>query len=339
MSKSPFEIDMEGQAAALRAFGDGAPSADVVDVVAQPHDRIVLTGMGSSHSAALPTWRALTASGHPVWWVDTGQLLDTPELVTAGTLLVVTSQSGDSAEIAALFDETNDIRPAQVVGITNNPDSALALGSHAVLALRSGAEATVSTKSYLNSLAAHQQLLAAFDIAVASTSVSDSAKAIEHFLPPQEGASIARHVADSDEARLAFVGTRDHAATALYAGLIVKEAAKIPAEGFIGGQFRHGPFELAGPGLAAVLFGVFADDPNSSLRQLATDLVHAGSHVLLVGDVSVPGATTVALNPSGTLNELAIGALVAQHLAVDIAHARGIEPGAFAFGAKVTTTR
>jgi glucosamine--fructose-6-phosphate aminotransferase (isomerizing) len=339
MNKSPFELDMDGQAAALRAFGDGAPPADVVDAVTQPYDRIVLTGMGSSHSAALPTWRALTASGHPVWWVDTGQLLDTPQLVTPDTLLVVTSQSGASAETAALFDKESGVRPARVVGITNDQDSALARGSQAVLALHSGDEATVSTKSYLNSLAAHQQLLTAFDTVVASTSVSDSAKAIEHFGSPPEAASLARHLAGVDHARLAFVGTRDHAATALYAGLIVKEAAKIAAEGFIGGQFRHGPFELAGPGLTAVLLGVFADDPNPSLRQLAADLVLAGSEVLLVGDVTIPGALTVALNPVGTLTELAIGALVAQHLAVEIAKARGIEPGAFAFGAKVTITR
>ncbi|BEP14579.1 SIS domain-containing protein [Acidothermaceae bacterium B102] len=339
MTKSPFELDMDDQAAALRAFGDAPPPADVVDAVAQPYDRIVLTGMGSSHSAALPTWRALTASGHPVWWVDTGQLLDTPELVTPGTLLVVTSQSGASAEIAALFDPESGIGPARVVAVTNNPDSVLARGAAAVLPLRSGDEATVSTKSYLNSLAAHQQLLAAFGVAVASASVSDAAKAVEHFVAPQEAVTIARHLADADNARLAFVGSRDHAATALYAGLIVKEAAKIPAEGFIGGQFRHGPFELAGPGLAVVVLGVFADDPNSSLRDLAADLVRAGSQVLLVGDVSIPGAMSVVLDQSGTLTELSIGALVTQHLAVEIAKARGIEPGAFAFGAKVTTTR
>lgn len=339
MSKSPFELDMDDQAAALRAFGDAPPLAGMVDVVTQPHDRIVLTGMGSSHSAGLPTWRALTASGHPVWWVDTGQLLDTPQLVSAGTLLVVTSQSGASAEIAALFDPESGIRPHRVLAITNDPDSVLARGAGAVLSLRSGDEATVSTKSYLNSLAAHQQLLAAFGAAVTSTSVLDTAKAVEHFASPPEAVAVARHLADTDNARLAFVGSRDHAATALYAGLIVKEAAKIPAEGFIGGQFRHGPFELAGPGLAAVLLGVFADDPSSSLRDLAADLVRAGSQVLLVGDISIPGAMTVALDPSGTLTELAIGALVAQHLAVEIAKARGIEPGAFAFGAKVTTTR
>jgi len=36
--------------------------------------------------------------------------------------------------------------------------------------------------------------------------------------------------------------------------LLLKEVTKLPAESFIGGEFRHGPLELAGPGLVAVVF-------------------------------------------------------------------------------------
>ena len=78
MSKSLFEIDIDGQADALHAFAQSAPPPELARAVSGPFDRIVLTGMGSSHSAALPTWRALVSEGRPAWWVDTGQLLDTP---------------------------------------------------------------------------------------------------------------------------------------------------------------------------------------------------------------------------------------------------------------------
>ena len=60
VDKSPFEIDIEHQADALRAFASAAPT-DLSAVLAQHHSRIVLTGMGSSHFAALPTWRRLAA--------------------------------------------------------------------------------------------------------------------------------------------------------------------------------------------------------------------------------------------------------------------------------------
>jgi len=65
------------------------------------YERIILTGMGASLVAAHPTWSSMVAEGRPTWWVSTAQLLATPELVTPGSLLWVTSQSGESGEVEA----------------------------------------------------------------------------------------------------------------------------------------------------------------------------------------------------------------------------------------------
>ena len=92
--RTPFERDVADQAEALRAFAQSALSPAVTRLLGRRYDRIVLTGMGSSHFAALPGWRRLADAGHPAWWVDSGQLLDAPGLITPGTLLVATSQSG-----------------------------------------------------------------------------------------------------------------------------------------------------------------------------------------------------------------------------------------------------
>lgn len=336
VDRSPFEIDIEHQADALRSFA-GAPRVDLTAVVSAPYDRIVLTGMGSSHFAAIPTWRRLAAAGQPVWWVDSGQLLDTQGLITPQTLLVATSQSGASGEITALLDAaTSPITPRSVVGITNDTGSPLARRADATIELHSGAEATVSTKSYINTLAAHQQLVAAVTGA-AGDDVHDTAKQVEDFQAPGLLADVAHAYTATSGARLAFIGNRDHASTALYAGLITKEAAKVAAEGYIGGQFRHGPLELAGPGLTAVLFGCYDDDDNRSLRDLAAELVHTGSEVLLVGDLEISGARTIHVRQHSQLTGLACGVLVAEHLAVELAKSRGIEPGAFRYGRKVTS--
>ena len=101
---NPFERDMDDQAQALRAFTQSALPLAVTRLLRGRYDRIVLTGMGSSHFAALPGWRRLADAGHPAWWVDTGQLLDAPGLITPGTLLVATSQSGASAEVVAMAE-------------------------------------------------------------------------------------------------------------------------------------------------------------------------------------------------------------------------------------------
>ena len=339
---SPFELDIAAQPDALREFAQASPSAGLAAVARRDYDRVVFTGMGSSHVAALPSWRQLVADGRSTWWVDTGQLLDSPRLITAATLLVITSQSGASGEIAALLSPAEDLQPARplaVVGITNEPGSPLGRASDAVILLRSGPEATVSTKSYLNSLAAHQQLLAVLaGGAAAPGSPADTAKLVSDLHPGPAATALAQVVTTASHPRIAFVGIRDHGATALYAGLITKEAAKIAAEGFIGGQFRHGPLELAGPGLSAILFGAQADDAAGPITGLAADLVATGADVTLVGDLVMPGTRTIVIPRGAALTELAAGAVVAQHIAVQIARARGIEPGAFAYGRKVTTT-
>lgn len=326
---TPFESDIADQPDALRAFLDEPVSGALAQVLRRDYGRIVLTGMGSSHYAALPTWRRIVATGRPTWWVDSGQLLDSPELITPDTLLVMTSQSGASGEVVALLDS---VSPEALVGVTNDPDSPLGRQADVVVDLHSGSEATVSTKSYLNTLAAHQ-LLADIVAGAPGPDAVAVVDAVAGFAVPTFFDELAVEIAAADS-RLVYVGFNDHAATSLYAGLITKEGAKIPADGYAGGQFRHGPLELAGPGLTAVLFN--GDRDNAPLNQLAADLLATGSAVVTVG--TADGVAPNIPGPSGLLAQLAHGALVAQHLTVAVARARGITPGAFAYGSKITAS-
>ena len=333
---SPFERDIADQAGALRAIAQSAPGPGLAALAGGRYDRIILTGMGSSHFAGLPLWRSLVAAGYPAWWIDSGQLLDSPQLITPASLLIASSQSGASGEVAALLRRIADGgRPAAVIGITNDPASPLARHADHLILLHSGPEATVSTKSYLNTLAALDQLAPRLTGTPAGD-VWDTVKAVEGFRRPSALDDIAAGFVSAPGARLVFVGFGDQAATALYAGLITKEAAKIPAEGYIGGQFRHGPLELAGPGLTAVLFGGDAS-ARASLRQLGGELAASGSTVLTVGDLGVAAAAELPASAECSSAQLALGAITAQYLAVALAKAKGITPGAFSYGSKVTT--
>src|ERR1700754_4799696 len=129
------------------------------DIDLSQFDRIVFTGMGSSHYASIPIEQQLISRGYPVWRVDEGRLLGFPELVTPHTLFVATSQSGMTGEIIALLERlSGSRRPRTIIGITNNEQSALAHACDVLIALKSGHEATVSSKSYLNSLVALQRV-------------------------------------------------------------------------------------------------------------------------------------------------------------------------------------
>jgi glucosamine--fructose-6-phosphate aminotransferase (isomerizing) len=338
---TPFEMDIAEQPAALRRLADASTPA-VQQLVRREWDRIVLTGMGSSHFAGIPTWRALTALGRPAWSVDAGQLLDAPGLLTSDTLLVITSQSGASGEAVELLNRRSAgvLRVGAVVGIANDDDSPLAREAEFYLPLHSGPEATVSTKSYLNTLAVHRQLVAAFEgrgLDLVRSDVRRTADSVEALLGQVDVRAVAERAVAHTARRVAFVGWADQAATALFAGLITKESAKVPAEGFIGGQFRHGPFELAGEGMTAVLFGAGDAPVDDRLVRVAGDLLDTGAQVLMVGVDGVRGAGAVQAPGRTPLEALATGAVVAEQLAVAIAQANGVTPGAFRYGAKVTT--
>jgi glucosamine--fructose-6-phosphate aminotransferase (isomerizing) len=332
---------LEQPAALRRALELGVPP-ELAELLKRPWNRVVFTGMGSSHFAALPTWRGAVAAGLPAWHLDAGQLLDSPQLLTDQTLVIATSQSGASGEIVELIEWQRGGRAkwGALIGVTDMERSPLAAAADLLLSLGSGPEATVSTKSYLNTLFVHRHITAAMageDRARVQQELHSVAERVAPLLAQLDMSTLARAVLAKADSRLVSIGKGDDAATALYASLIIKEAAKVAVEGYIGGQFRHGPMELAGAGLTALVFGARRTAPDESLRRLAQDITATGAHAVLIGDDRLEAATTTEI-PCGTaLESLVSGAVVAQHLAVQLARANGVTPGAFIYGSKVTS--
>ena len=340
---TPFELNIAEQPQALHHLA-GATGINLDPLTAQGWERVVITGMGSSHFAGLPTWRLLTALGHNAWTIDTGQLLDNDALLTSQTLLIVTSQSGASGEVLELLERRRQgrISPAAVVGIANDATSPLAQAADLFLPLHSGPEATVSTKSYLNTLAVHRLIRAAFTSEnveqIRRTELLDAAGAVQTVIDSVDLAGFADAAAGHPARRLAYIGARDSAGTALFSALITKESAKIAAEGYVGGQFQHGPFELAGNGLTVMIFAPERHHPDISLRRLATDLLQVGSTVIVVGDPESDSTVSVPIGGTTDLAFTAASSVAAELFAVDLARANGVTPGAFIHGSKITTT-
>lgn len=340
MHVTPFEYNIGEQAEALRRFANAA-MPDLTAVGRRGWDRVVLTGMGSSHFAGRPTWRSLTSFGLSAWTVDTATLLDNLQLITPDTALVITSQSGASGEAVALIERLQESRttPRLTVGITADTSSPLAVAADVTIPLHSGAEATVSTKSYLNTLAAHELLTATLTerpVEPIRATIKETADHVDILEHDEAFAASVQTVLRLPNRWVAYAAWGDEVATALFAGLITKEAAKIPAQGFVGGEFRHGPFELAGEGLTAILFGLEGDGTGRVTR-LAHDLARTGAHVLVAADRAPDGTVAVPGYGRTRLDALATGALAAEHLAVEFAHHNKVVPGQFVYGQKVTT--
>lgn len=339
---TPFEVDMQAQPDALRELSGRLDLGSLSTFAARNWDRIVITGMGSSYCAGHPTWRSLANNTTPVWEIDTSQLLDTPEVLQGRSLVIATSQSGESGEIVRLLEmrRSGKLQFAGLIGITEARLSTLASEADLFIPLGSGSEATVSTKSYLNSLAIHRLLSAAFTgipVGKVEKELLETILGVETLLRTLNLEGFATKALLPQKPRVVMVGRLDDAATSIYAGLITKEAAKIPAEGFVGGQFRHGPFELAGPNLSAIFFESSHGEGTNVYEKLITDLIETGSQVLIVGGNAVTGASHIPLGSISTLSRLCSGAVISQVLALNLGRVNGVTPGKFIYGSKVTT--
>lgn len=334
-----YEADMAEEAFGLLRFADTDLPEGITRLDFKGFGRIILTGMGGSDCATIPLELILARAGLPVWRLSAGRLLETLELITSDTLLVVTSQSGRSGEIVALLERLKQ-KPRTLVGVTGDPTSPLAAAADHVILLESGPEATVATKSFANTLAAFHRIAAIARGQPDGTAVADiraAAQSLQAHIDRGDRAigELASRVLSGPRPRLAMIASGPDAAIALAGAMVLKEAAKVAAEGYVGGAFRHGPLELAGPGLTAVLFGSGAPD-EASPHALARDLKATGSTVVTIGPGAYEGSEHVAIPGSTDLERLLHGMYAVQKLSVGIARAAGIVPGAFRYGRKIT---
>lgn len=333
-SISAYEQDIAQQVSALRDQLAYPLPDEVRKLDLQDYDRIILTGMGSSDYALIPIERELIACGLPVWRIDAGRLLDMPQLVTANSLLWVTSQSGMSGEVVALI--TALTTPKTLIALTNDAGSVLAAAANVRVALCSGSEATVSAKSYLNTLVASYRLLYALtgrDESVLLDSVQATLPEMTRIIQQRDAVRpISEALLARPHPRVAMVGIGADAANALTGALIAKEAAKAMSEGFIGGEFRHGPLETSGDGMLALLFG---DGSDATLDNLAHDLADNGTCVVSVGPMRYAASHHLS-TPAEPLPRLLCAMLWVQHFTVALARGNGLVPGEFLYGQKIT---
>lgn len=328
-------------AASFDATWGGALARVRGDLAAGRFDRVVLTGMGGSLHGAHPAHLALSrALSIPVLLWESGELTQqVPGVVTARTLLIAISQSGESGEVRRLTK--GRARPALAISITNGPDNSLARWADIAVATQAGPERTASTKTYTAGLAATHLVVAhltgqAEGAAQDIRALSQTVAALLAAMPAQAAAAVSHLGHDSP---LTVIGRGDSYASAAMAALLTEEAAKLPCEALTGGQFRHGPLELVREGFRAIVY-LGEGEARPRTQALVDRIAALGGNVLAIG--TDPGAASAAVlpialpqAPAGLLPVLEI--LPVQFLVIPLALARGFEPAAFLNAQKITT--
>jgi fructoselysine-6-P-deglycase FrlB-like protein len=316
-----FRVDVEAQARALVRLDRAPVSLGLYPLVHGGHDRVILTGTGPSHFAALPSSRRMVARGKPTVWIDAASLLENSELVTRDSLVIATSRSGMSAELIELvnsFDENTS--PAAIVVITDDLASPLAAAADCEVLLRS--QSSGSPTGFLNTLAAHDYI-ASMILSEDNDDVSSTAAVVAATKFPRALSKVAAGIAANLDSRVAYVGFGEHAATSLYAALLTNALTGITAEHYIGERTQNDSLQPTDADLTVLLFSGLDVINNGLSKRLASDLVAAGSTVIVVGDTEVAGATNIASPASHVSAQLAHGVVIAEHFVSRLAAEAG----------------
>ena len=302
---------------------------------------VVLTGMGSSMYAAYPAQAYLNSLGIRALIWETGELVDHHrKFLGADILLVVVSQSGETAEVLQLLGAL----PGKegLVAICNMETSSLARRATLLLPMMAGRPAPVGTKTYTCAVAVLMYLA----VAIARKPPHPLTQALMQAIENQEKI-IERHhelipstVEFFNKPHYTALLSRGADLASVYQGaLLFKEVAKMGAEPMSAAQFRHGPMEIIDPTHRYIIFARQSEirpkrkaDPG--LFKLAEDIRKHGGRVLLYADLPFADVTNVWQVPVEPVR-LGLGTLVdsvhIQLLVHELALRAGLEPGSFRF--------
>lgn len=303
----------------------------------------LFTGMGTSeHAPHAVADRLADAASVPVVIRDAGELLHYGlRTVNFHDTVFAVSQSGESIETRKVAESLKG--HPRLIAITNNPESTMARLARANLPLLAGTEASISTKTYSNTLA----LLALLPEALTGREITATLGALEGVAGQMEEwvetrATEARAAAEFLRGgnAITFVARGPSMAAARQAALTFQEGVHLHTCALTGGAFRHGPMEMIGPDSCAVLFAD-SSPAGDLVRRMAAETASLGARVVLFSAKPAESAKTmtVLLIPCPEPVIFPLACSVAQELMLEqMARDRGLVAGEFRRSGKITTT-
>ncbi|MER8490722.1 SIS domain-containing protein [Mesorhizobium australicum] len=308
-----IDREMARQHADARASfeNNAAMAADVAASIGKT-GRLLLLGMGGSHAvgrAVEPLYRAL---GIDALALPLSEQLGQP-LPLADRTVLVTSQSGESAEVVRWFAQAGG--SSDVFGLTLEGGSFLARNAPCLVGAGGTELAFAATRSLTVTLALHLALLAALG--------EDPAPALAMLEAPQD-CDIAQALAALGKVATIVTSGRRLQGVAEALALGLTELSRLPCFSLEGGQLRHGPMEMLGPQIGVVLFR--GADPTSELvTAMALSVVETGAPLVIFdasGQAPVAGAVTLTFKPAAGVAAILAMLPVAQRLMIAFADGR-----------------
>lgn len=312
---------------AIASFAGARETAAAIAASVEVTGRVLLLGMGGSHAvnrAVEPLYRALDIEAIAV---PLSEQLCQPLPIDDRTV-IITSQSGESAEVLRWFKE-NDGGTKHTFGLTLEGSSSLAKAAPSLVGAGGTELAFAATRSLTVSFALHLAILAALGTDPTAALATLREEAARDIAPALTALANVSAVVTSGR-RLQGL------AEALALGLT--ELSRRPCFSLEGGQLRHGPMEMLGPEIGVVLFRG-RDQTSALVTAMALSAVETGSPVVIFdssGEAPVAGATTIMFDPAADLAAIFSMLPVAQRFMVAFADARVENAGTPVRSTKIT---
>jgi len=287
----------------LQESGGVQLDADVDKLMQKPFERAVLVACGTAWHACLIGKTFLERLAGIPCEVDYGsEFRSRDPIIDSKTLLVVVSQSGETADTLAAVETARE-KGTSVLAVCNVVDSSIARKSDAVLYTHAGPEISVaSTKAFTTQLTALYLLglhlgrqRGRIDAERGRQLVSDLV-AIPHLVKEALGRErvierVAKKYGNASD--FLYLARGVNYPVALEGALKLKEISYIHAEGYPAGEMKHGPIALINEEMPVVVLipqdAVF-QKTLSNLKEVES----RGGRIIVVTDAPSPELEEVA---------------------------------------------
>jgi len=205
--------------------------------------------------------------------------------LTERSLVIAISQSGETADTLEALELAKS-KGATIVSIVNVETSTMARISDMVLPLKAGPEkAVASTKATTSQLAILTLLAYALDgrLSEGEHALIAAAGEINDMLNPRYDAHIEGIAKDiKDVSDIMIIGRGPNYPMALEAAIKIQELSYIHAEGFAGGELKHGPIALISQGTPCIVLTA-KDEMLPEILSNAMEVKARGALIIGVG--------------------------------------------------------
>jgi glutamine---fructose-6-phosphate transaminase (isomerizing) len=306
---------------------DPAALQKVADAVKKAKG-VFFVACGSSYHACLSASYIFSkVAGMHINVVLGSEFANYEHFLTKDTLVIAVSQSGETIDVLDAV-RTARARDAKVMSIVNVMGSSLQRNSDLSLMLNAGPEICVlSTKTYTAQMAVLSLL--AYTVAGKYEEGKEQLKYLWNVIYNLTSESTRAYIKElaeklKDKDHLFLIGRGLQYPTALEAALKIKEVSYIHAEGFSGGELKHGTIALIEPGTPTIVFS--SKENAKQIISNAMEIKARGGYIIGInGEKNEVFDFFIKAPDVGMLNPIA-QIIPVQILAYQLAVLRGCDP-------------